>query len=105
MRKRGKLDSNHAEIVAAWRKAGASVLSLASLGDGAPDALVCWRSKRNYGLGCVFWEDALALVEIKDGSRKPSEQRLTEDEAEFHSSWPGKIYIVRNVQEALDLIR
>jgi len=47
----------------------------------------------------------MALVEIKDGSRKPSEQRLTPDEEAFHAKWPGKIHIVRSVGEALDLIK
>lgn len=103
VRKRAKVDGNHAAIVDAWRKAGASVLSLAPLGHGAPDALVCWRPAAKIDNWVPDFE--LALFEIKDGSRKPSGQRLTEDEAAFHAKWPGKIHIVRSVTEALDLIK
>ncbi len=99
MRKYARKDANHDAIFDAWRKAGASVLSLASLGDGAPDALVCYRIAPQAPYFTYI------LVEIKDGSRKPSEQRLTEDEENFHDSWPGKIHIVRSVEEALDLIK
>ena len=64
MRKRAKLDVNHLEIVATLRKCGASVVSLASLGDGVPDLLVGYRGKT-------------ALVEIKDGDKPPSQRELT----------------------------
>lgn len=45
MRKYGRTDSNHAEIAAALRKAGASVVSLASVGNGCPDLLVGFRTR------------------------------------------------------------
>jgi len=102
MRKRAKVDGNHAEIVAAWRKAGASVLSLAPLGNGAPDALVCCFKEC---WACDAPIQTYLLVEIKDGSRKLSEQRLTEDEAEFHKNWPGKIHVIHSIDEALELIK
>ena len=40
MRKFGKTDANHADIVDALRRVGASVVSLASVGNGVPDLLV-----------------------------------------------------------------
>ena len=40
MRRAARVDSNHIEIVKAFRKLGCSVLSLASLGKGVPDLLV-----------------------------------------------------------------
>ncbi|HXJ12305.1 MAG TPA: hypothetical protein VNH19_08530 [Candidatus Limnocylindrales bacterium] len=102
MRKYGRTDGNHKAIFDAWRKAGASVLSLAPLGNGAPDALVCW--KACFDPECAeCW--CMALCEIKDGSRKPSEQRLTEDEAAFHAAWPGKIHVIHSIDEALELIK
>ena len=43
MRRAAKIDSNHAEIVAALRGIGAYVMSLASVGGGCPDLLVGFR--------------------------------------------------------------
>lgn len=40
MRTRARVDANHVEIATAFRQAGWSVLSLASVGKGCPDLLV-----------------------------------------------------------------
>jgi hypothetical protein len=88
VRQRGKVDANQIEIVMALRKCGASVLSLSNLGFGCPDLLV-GKDGRNW------------LMEIKDGSRKPSERRLTTDERFFHAAWRGQICVVETVEEAL----
>jgi hypothetical protein len=92
VRRRGKLDANHAEIVRALRQAGASVLSLANMGCGCPDLLVGKDGKN--------W-----IMEIKDPMRKPSERRLTEAENEFHAAWRGQICVVETIDEALETIR
>lgn len=92
MRRRARIDSNHATIVTAFRDAGASVLSLASVGSGCPDLLVGFRS-RNY------------LVEVKDGSRPPSERRLTPDQELFHFRWRGQVVVVDSVDRALELLQ
>jgi hypothetical protein len=91
MRHRGKIDANQPEIVRALRQAGASVLSLSNMGSGCPDLLVGIR-------GTNF------LMEIKDPTRKPSEQRLTFDENEFHLCWSGAIFVVKTVTDALAVI-
>ena len=91
MRQRGKLDANQPEIVAALKKCGCSVVSLSNLGFGCPDLLV--------GNGGRNW-----LMEIKDGTRKPSERRLTTDERFFHASWRGQVCVVETVEEALSWI-
>ncbi len=89
MRRRPRTDANHAVIVAALRQAGATVLSLASLGAGAPDLCVGYR-RRN------------VLLEIKDGSKAASRRRLTADEAAFAESWQGDpVQIVTDEFEAL----
>ena len=85
----GKVDHNQAEIVKALRKAGASVLSLASLGQGVPDLLV-GRQGGNPGL----W-----LVEVK-GPRGT----LTPDQVAWFDMWPGPVHIVRTADEALRLV-
>jgi hypothetical protein len=82
VRKRAKVDSNQAEIVAAYRKRGFRVLSLASLGDGTPDLLV-WR-----GLG-----HPVRLVEVKRPKGK-----LTADQERFIAEgWP--VTIVRSIAD------
>ena len=87
MRKRGRIDGNHVEIVAALRQVGAFVQSIAAIGNGCPDLLVAYH-------GRVF------LVEVKAAGG-----RLTADEA----AWIGEceriggvsVYLVRGVDDAL----
>ena len=90
MRRAARTDDNHGAIVAALRKIGCSVLSLAPLGKGAPDALVTTPCGRR-----TF------LVEIKDGAKPPSARKLTPDEAAFHASWLGELYVVESVEDAI----
>lgn len=91
MRKRGKVDANQSLIVETLRKAGATVKSLASLGNGAPDLLVGFRRQN--------W-----IMEVKDPSQPPSKRRLTDDEKAFHLSWQGQICVIETPEEALILI-
>lgn len=90
MRRAAKVDKNHAEIVDALRKSGWLVLSLAAVGKGCVDILA-------YHLA----RDELKMVEVKDGSKPPSKQKLTPDQVYFHSLWP--VTIVRSIEEALAL--
>ena len=95
MRKYGKTDSNHSEIVAAFRTLGCSVVSLASLGGGVGDALV------GFGGFCI-------CVEIKDGSKPPSARRLTPDQERFRDTWKGGLRLVKDlsgVEETVRLLR
>lgn len=87
MRLRGKTDDNQNEIVLALREAGCQVLSLAALGAGVPDLLVL-RGLRIY------------MLEVKDGSKSVSRQRLTPDQVRFHALWPV-VKVVTSVEEAL----
>lgn len=88
MRKRGKTDANQAEIVAVLRRCGFSVQSLASVGNGCPDLLV-GRGLENF------------LLEVKDGQKPASKQRLTEDEEAWHGMWRGQVTTVNSADEAL----
>ena len=92
MRRAAKVDRNQAEIVAALRKVGATVVSLAAVGNGVPDLLVGYRSQT--------W-----LLECKDGTKPPSARELTPDQIEWHVEWRGgACTVVNSVDEALAFI-
>lgn len=91
MRRAARTDRNHLEIIAALRKVGATVRSLASVGAGCPDLLVGYHGQ-NFAL------------EVKDGRKKPSARKLTEDEERFFRDWKGQAAVVSSVDEALRAI-
>lgn len=91
MRRIARIDGNQPEIVNAFRKLGCSVQHLHKLGQGCPDIL-------------VGYMDVNLLAEIKDGTRIPSERKLTKDESEWFENWRGQICIVESVSDAIDLI-
>jgi hypothetical protein len=78
MRRAARTDGNHADVMKAFRKMGCGVADTSRMGGGYPDLTV--------SLG-----RALCLVEVKDGARCPSEQRLTPDEVKFHARFPVEI--------------
>ena len=80
MRLRARVDSNHGEIVDAFREMGVAVQSLAQMGGGVPDLLVA--------VGGVTW-----LVEVK--TPKGTE---TEAQEKFAEEWTGCRAIVRDVE-------
>lgn len=84
----GKIDAAQSAIVAALRKVGATVQSLADIGRGCPDLLVGFRS-RTY------------LFEVKTARIA----QLTQAEAIWHADWRGQpVYVVHDAQEALTYI-
>jgi hypothetical protein len=92
MRQAAKTDANQIAIVNALRKAGASVQSLAPVGKGCPDLLVGY-------LGINY------LMEVKDGNKVPSAQKLTIDQEHWHSVWTGAVHIVKSENEALKILK
>ena len=93
MRRRARTDRNQTEIVEALRAAGASVYSLAAVGDGIPDLLVGHAGKT-------------ALVEIKDGEQPPSKRQLTPDQLDWHAAWRGgTLAVVCDVESALRVLK
>lgn len=91
MKRAAKVDGNQKAIVAALRKAGCSVQSLASVGRGVPDLLVgC--AGRNF------------LLELKDSSKPPSARKLTGDQQTWHDDWRGHVVIVETVADALRVV-
>ena len=87
MRRAAKIDENQPSIVAALRAAGYYVQSLAAVGHGFPDLLACKKS------------GAIMLLEVK----MPGE-RLTTDETKWHRAFPGPVFVVHSVEEALAIL-
>ena len=83
---RHRADDNQKEIVDTLRDIGVSVLVLSQVGGGCPDLLIGWR-KKNY------------LLEIKTENGK-----LRKSQIEFFDTWKGRVFIVRSIGEAIDLI-
>lgn len=86
MRRAAKVDANQAAIVGALKACGAQVLSLAAIGKGVPDLLVLHRGRYQ-------------LLEVKDGSKSPSERRLTPAQEDFHRDW--LVTVVETVEGAV----
>ena len=92
MRRAARIDDNQNEIVSALRKAGATVRVITQ-GDGLPDLLV--------GFG-----GRTVLMEVKDGKKVPSAQKLTSAEQKFHDEWRGgSLVVVNSIEAALQSLR
>ena len=91
MRRAARVDANHDQIVSALRAAGAVVQSLAAIGKGCPDILCAFRGN-------------LFLLELKDGSKPPSGQKLTEAQVKWHQAWGALVEVVNSPEQALRAI-
>lgn len=96
MRRRARTDAGQSAIAAALRAIGASVQSLAEVGDGCPDLLVGLAGRN-------------VLLEVKeplgpDGGTSRNGQRLTPRQVEWHVSWRGRVVVVRTIREALEAL-
>ena len=84
MRKIARVDDNQAPIVAALRQAGATVVSLAPIGNGVPDLLVGFAGET-------------ILMEVKTPKGKH-----TPDQVHFYELWKGKpIVTTRDPMDAI----
>lgn len=86
MRRAARIDDNQPEIVGEFRRLGWAVAHTHQVGKGFPDLVVAR-------------EDRIELIEIKDGNKPPSRQRLTPDEQRFHEEWPAPIAIVTCIED------
>lgn len=91
MRRKARVDANQKEIVQELRKLDVSVLHTHQLGKGAPDLILGYRNE-NY------------LIELKDGSKTKSQQKLTPDEVEFQSKWKGNYAVCNSLEQILTII-
>lgn len=85
MRHLHRVDANQAEIIAALRRIGYSVLSLTKMGNGCPDLLAS-RAKQNL------------LLEVKSDRGE-----LRESQSDFAKTWNAPVYVVRNADDVLAL--
>ena len=95
MRRAARIDSNQNEIVKHLRDHGASVQILSMVGKGCPDILVGYTNAGGVQRNIV--------MEIKDGEKPPSQQRLTPDEEKWFERWQGECAVV-NSTYAVDLV-
>ena len=91
MRKRGNTDSNQKPIVNAFRNFGAAVTVTSGVGGGFVDIVVSYRGE---------W----FMVEIKDGDKCKSAQKLTDEEVAWHSKQKAVVYIVATAQDVINLL-
>ena len=84
MRRDARVDANHLEICRALEKCGCSVLSIASIGRGAPDIAIGL-------LGNTY------LAEIKNGKKG----KINDRQKEFHENWKAPILVFRSKDEAI----
>jgi Holliday junction resolvase len=91
LRRAAKVDANQKEIVSALRVAGATVEHLHAVGKGCPDLLIGYKGF-NY------------LIEVKDGTKTPSQRRLTPDQVKWHANWFGQKIVIESVGSALSFI-
>ena len=88
---RCRLDANHGDVAKALLSIGCSVQSLAAVGLGCPDLI-----SAKDGVNVLF--------EVKDGSKPPSERKLTKDERAFSGRWKGPLFTVESAEEAVLLM-
>jgi hypothetical protein len=111
-RRASKIDANQTQIVRELEGLGCSVWSLAREGKGCPDLLVGFRAG-----DVVVWaldsprpsteildRRVNLLMEIKDGDKKPSEQKLTPDQRKWHAGWKGQVVVVHSASEAVKCV-
>ena len=85
-----RIDANQNEIVETFRKMGCKVSITSSLGKGFPDVIV--KVGRN-----------IYMIQIKNGDKPPSQQKLTPAEEKFHREW-GCVHIINSVERAIDFV-
>ena len=86
-----RVDANQAQIVKALISMGFVVADTSSTGNGFPDLVVGYQGV-NY------------LIEVKDGKKEPSRQKLTKDQIKFHREWVGQIAVVNCIEQAIAVI-
>lgn len=91
MRRAAKVDANQHEIVDALRGVGASVSITSAVGEGFPDIAVGYKGQN-------------LLLEIKDGSKPPSDRKLTPAQQKWHREWCGTVLVVETVKDAFRAI-
>ena len=91
MRRAARRDASEDQIVSALEACGAYVTKI---NDAGRFDLLCW------------YRGHTLLLEVKDGRKPPSAQKLTPAEEKFHCEWPGdNLHIVNSVDSALAILK
>ena len=91
MRLAARRDAGEDQIVSAMQACGAYVTKI---NDAGRFDLLCW------------YRGHTLLLEVKDGKKPPSAQKLTPAEEKFHREWPGdNLHIVNSVDSALAILK
>lgn len=85
-RRKQKRDGNESAIIEALVKAGASVMQISEL-----DLVVGYRKSDGTLTN--------AVIEVKMPGKKPDE-----DQQKYIDNWKGAVYVVRTVEQALEII-
>lgn len=88
-RRAAKVDANQSEIVKAFRDLGWYVLIISQL-KNCCDIIV---SKKGRTIA----------IEIKDGKKSKSQQKLSEGELKFKSEWQGEYKLITCINDVLDI--
>ena len=90
-RRAAKVDANQPEIVKAFRGLGWYVLIISQL-KNCCDIIVS-RNGRT------------VAVEIKDGLKPPSQQKLSEGELKFQREWLGEYRVIKSIDDVIEISR
>ena len=86
-----KADANQPAIVKVLRSAGCTVEHLHAVGKGCPDLL------------CAI-DGQVFLIEVKDGAKDASKQKLTADQIVWHKDWKAEVHIVNSTEAAIAVV-
>jgi len=89
--RKARVDDNQTDLVKVMRDLGASVEITSNVHNGFPDVVV--------GICGVT-----VLVEIKDGSKPPSDRKLTPKQVVFHNEFRGAKTVIETEDQAVTLI-
>lgn len=86
-----RADANQKEVTKALRKIGAAVTPIHVIGKGVADLLVSFRNQ---------W----FVLEVKDGTKPPSQRTLTQDEQDWIAEQKALVAIINSPEEAVRLV-
>ena len=93
MRYAKRVDDNHAVIRDGIRAAGYPVLDLSKCGQGVPD------------LSVMVGPFKAVFLEVKDGAKVKSAQKLTKAEETWQGHWSHVTKVVNSLEQALQVIK
>ncbi|WP_372857659.1 hypothetical protein [Pseudoalteromonas sp.] len=88
-RRAAKVDDNQKEVVALFRKLGWTVLIISQL-KNCCDIIISKNGRT-------------VAIEIKDGSKPPSQRKLSDGEIKFRDSWQGEYALIETQSDVIEL--